>query len=118
MTITYTWNFNPIETAILEDGLTDVVKTVHWQLRGVDNKTGTTHQVIGSETLPSADPSDFIEFESLTEELVKTWVLTQMSKQQDATPEEAEEQLKQSIAQQIELIDHPKIVKKSAPWAV
>lgn len=117
MSITYTWNFDPIETAILENNLADVVKTVHWQFKGIDNETGTEHVLIGSETLPQPDPQDYIEFENITEETVKTWVLTQMSMMRESTPEEAEEDLKQTIADQIDKIDNPKIVLKSPPWA-
>lgn len=116
MTITYTWTFHPIETAIIEGDLSDVVKTVHWQFKGVNDETGTEYELIGSETLPEPTPGDYIEFSELTKDIVTTWVLTQISSSKGITLEEAEEELQQIIAKHIDKIDNPKIMLKSAPW--
>ena len=46
MATTFTWTFDPLETAT-EGDLTDVVKTVHWRITGVsDDDTPVTGTVL------------------------------------------------------------------------
>lgn len=117
MTITYTWNFDPLETKPSEDGLSDVVKTVHWQLHGVDDETGNTGRTIGAQSLSSPDSDEFVLFEDLTQDIVKQWVLSAMIEEELETSEAVEDSLKEKIAQQIEKKNNPPIVNRKAPWS-
>ena len=103
MAIQYTWKIDQLE----RDPATGVVKTAHWNCRGVDEDTENSVHMYGSCHLPLADPenSDFIPFDELSEEDVLAWVW------QAPTKEEREA----SIAEQIELKNNPPIVV-GVPW--
>jgi len=119
MTITYTWNFDPLETKLSEDGLSDVVKTVHWQLYGVDDETRNTGRTIGAQSLSNPDSNEFVLFEDLTQDVVKQWVLSGMINPEEEgleTVEAVEDSLKAKITQQIEKKNNPPIVNRKAPW--
>ena len=110
--ITYNWNFNPLTCHAQLEGHTDVVMTIHWQLSAtevVDDKTYSA-QFIGTTSLEfDASAESFIPFAELTKEVVQQWVETQLG-------EERVEQMKTSLATQIEEQITPKIVNRVAPW--
>ncbi len=110
--ITYNWNFNPLTCHAELEGHTDVVMTIHWQLSAtevVDDKTYSV-QSIGTTSLEfDASAESFIPFSELTKEVVQQWVETQLG-------EERVEQMKASLATQIEEEITPKIVNHPAPW--
>lgn len=61
---TWTWKFHTAKVAD-EDGLTDVVKSIGYQITGT---RGEKEFVIGGETaLGAPNPTNFIPFASLTE---------------------------------------------------
>ena len=76
MSITYNWVINQMDTKPTEDGLTDVVVTVHW--------TRTAEQYVGGEpinvssygTMGCQTPSstDFTAYPDLTYEQVCGWL--------------------------------------------
>lgn len=103
MSIQYTWKVNQLE----RDPATGAVKTAHWDCLGVDEDTGNSVHMYGSNSLPPADPNnpDFIEFDALTEEQVLGWIW------QGPTKEERES----SIAQQIDMKNNPPVVP-GLPW--
>ena len=37
MANTYTWDFPTLDTAPSEDGLSDVIKTIHWRITAVSD---------------------------------------------------------------------------------
>jgi hypothetical protein len=117
MTITYTWNFDPLETKPSEDDLSDVVKTIHWQLHGYDDETGNTGRIIGAQSLSSPDSDEFVLFEDLTQDVVLQWILSTMIKEDLETVEAVEDSLKEKITQQIEKKNNPPIVNRKAPWS-
>jgi hypothetical protein len=73
---TYNWVINQMDTKPQEDGLTDVVVTIHW--------TRTAEQFVGGEpinvssygTMPCTTPSstDFTAYPDLTYEQVCGWL--------------------------------------------
>ena len=115
MTITYTWNFNPLETKPTEGDLSDVVTTIHWQLHGTDDETNASSSNIGTVSVSAADADNFTAFANLTEATVKGWVLAGLA-QDEETAEEAEVRLQQNISNAIDKINNPPIVKRTAPW--
>lgn len=127
MTITYTWNFGPLETKPVDGSLVDVVKTVHYQLHGVDDETSVRGRSIGSVTLSAANGEDFTAFADLTKDKVKGWVLAALAGEASTgedgesvteTSEQVEARLKESVANRIERINNPPVINKTAPWTV
>ena len=126
MAITYTWNFGPLETKPVDGSLVDVVKTVHYQLHGVDDETGASSRSIGVVNLSDANGEDFTVFADLTEDKVKGWVLAALARENSVgdgesvaeTPEQVEARLKESVANRIERLNNPPVVNKTAPWVV
>jgi len=111
--ITYNWNFNPLTCQTHVNDHENVVVTVHWQFSGTtttDDHGTVSEQFIGTQGF-TLDPGQdtFIPFDELTKEIVQEWVETAMG-------EEYIDQMKQSIAMQIEDKIAPKIVNLPAPW--
>lgn len=115
MAITYTWTVDAMDTAPSEDGLTDVVKTVHWranaeetvQVEGQDDKIYTA-SVYGSVGVGSPTPDNFVDYDSLTEDEVLTWVW--------GTSEDFKAEQETNLANQIEEQKNPKIETLPNPW--
>jgi len=107
---TYQWLINQMDTKPNEDGLTDVVVTVHW--------TRTAEQYVGGEpilvsvygTMGCTTPSstDFTAYPDLTYEQVCGWL--------DAGLDVASIDL--GLDQQIENIINPPIIVLPLPWQV
>ena len=71
--ITYTWTISALDCKINENGLQNVVRTVHWRLRGED-EGGTSAEVIGANQVGEPNPDNFTDYESLTKETVVSWL--------------------------------------------
>jgi hypothetical protein len=71
--ITYTWDIFRLDCAPSENGLTDVVKTIHWILQGQD-ENGITASFNNSYPLPSPSPEAFTDYSTLTKETVVGWL--------------------------------------------
>jgi hypothetical protein len=109
MAITYNWVINQLDTAPSEDGLTDVVKIVHY--------TRTAEQFVGGEpinvssygTMGCETPSetDFTAYPDLTYEQVCGWL--------DAGLQVPEIDL--GLDAQIENIINPPIVNLPLPFS-
>jgi hypothetical protein len=108
MATTYQWVINELSTAPSEDGLTDVVKVVHW--------TRTAEQYVGGEpilvssygTMGCTTPSstDFTAYPDLTYEQVCSWL--------DAGLDVPTIDL--GLDKQIEDIINPPIIVLPLPW--
>lgn len=117
MTNTYVWTFNPLETIPSQDGLTDIITTVHWQFTGTNTAdTSITARMIGTETLGNPNTETFIDFNNITHENVKTWVLNKMVEGSEMTIEEKEQSMKDNIDSEIDKVINPPIVKRTPPW--
>jgi hypothetical protein len=101
-----TWNILQLDCYPVQDGLTDVVCTVHWQCNGVDGiYVASAYSTVGVTIDPSAP---YTPYESLTKEQVLEWVWTS-GVDKDAT--------ELSVAQQIELQRNPSIVSLPLPFS-
>lgn len=111
MTVEFTWSIAQLETAVSEDGLTDVVKTAHWTFSAteVDGDKTYTSGSYGSIGFGAPDPQAFTVYAGLTFDEVIGWVTATMGKRQVDAMEEA-------LANNIELQKHPKIVTLPLPW--
>jgi len=105
MAITYTWSFPQFDVAKAEDGLTDVVKTIHWRYDAVDGAFNVG--AYGTVGLGAPNPQDFIPFADLTE----AWAVAAVSASVDVPAMDA------GLAAQIETAKNPPIVPMAAPFA-
>ena len=112
MAITYTWSVDSMDTAPSEDGLTDVVKTVHWRANAeeVVGEETYTATVYSSDGVGDPTPDNFVDYADLTEADVLAWVWD--SSEDFKTDQEA------NLANQIEYQKNPKIETLPNPWAV
>ena len=56
--ITYTWSISKLDCAPSENGLTNIVKIIHWTLAGVD-ENGVSSSISNSYPLSSPSPEAF-----------------------------------------------------------
>jgi len=110
MAITYNWVVDSMDTAPSEDGLTDVVKTVHWRANAeeVVGEETYTATVYGSVGVGDPTPDNFVDYADLTEADVLAWVWD--SSEDFKTDQEA------NLANQIEDQKNPKIKTLPNPW--
>ena len=104
MSITYTWAFPQFDVAKSEDGLTDVVKVIHWTYLGRDGEY--TANAYGTVSLGPPNPDDFIPYADLTEQ----WAIDVCSNRLDIPQMEA------ALATQINNEKNPPIVVLPPPW--
>jgi hypothetical protein len=71
--ITYTWSISKLDCAPAENGLTNIVKVIHWGLTGVD-ENGISASMSNSYPLPSPSTEAFTDYSTLTKETVISWL--------------------------------------------
>ena len=107
MANTYTWDFPTLDTAPSEDGLSDVIKTIHWRITAVDDN-GITASAYGTAA-PELDPDNFVAFDSVTKDWCKEKVLASMDK--------TEAEMQETLDTQIDNLANPPMVSKvPASW--
>ena len=100
----YNWVISAMDTAPSEDGLTDVVKAVHWRYQAQDAEYFV--DVYGSMACTTPSDTDFTAYPDLTEDQVISWLEAGL----DA------EALKAKLDAQIENQKNPPIVNLPLPW--
>lgn len=101
----YNWVIAQLDTAPSEDGLTDVVKTIHWRYQAQDAEYFA--DVYGSMACATPSETDFTAYPDLTEDQVISWL-------EAGNDVEA---LKAYLDAQIENKKNPPIVNLPLPWA-
>ena len=105
--VTYTWNFNPLESYPTASEHTDVVFLVHWQLYG---STGSYQgSSIGTQRVTYDTGSTFIPFNELTYNTVYNWITASMGIK-------TMNQITASVYQSIENQINPPVLIQQAPW--
>lgn len=108
MANTKKWVIAAFDCKPSQDGLTDVVSTVHWRKQAtevVGDKTYTA-DMYGACAVPPAEAESFIAFESLTEEIVIPWLEAVLDV----------EAIDAALDTQIDVAKNPPMVQKAAPW--
>lgn len=100
------WIISSMDTKPSEDGLTDVVATVHWRRQAKDGEYFA--DVYGAMGCAAPDPMAFTPYNELTFDQVCSWL--------DAN--EKVELLDQALDKQIENQKNPPIVQLPLPWNV
>ena len=107
--INYTWNIMQLDCSPLENGLTNVIKAIHWMY--------TAQEVDGDQlisscssyyTLPFPEPEQFVDFETLTEEQVIGWLESTINVSM----------LRNTLANEIATQHNPPIRSLPLPWNV
>lgn len=102
---TYTWSFPQFDVAKAEDGLTDVVKTIHWRY---DAQDGTFNAgAYGSIGLGEPDPNAFVPYTQITAE----WAIACVSAQVNM------EELNAALEGQIANQKNPPVVPMVPPFS-
>ena len=115
MANTYTWDFPTLDTAPSEDGLSDVIKTIHWRITAVsDTETNDEGNYLSSSAYGTAgagevNPDNFVAFDSVTKDWCKAKVLESLDK--------TEAELQANLDTQIDNLANPPMVQKvPAGW--
>ena len=104
--ITYKWIFSAFDCRVDEDGMQDVVTTVHWRYNGT-TEDGISAEIYGAQSVGEPTPDAFTPYPDLSEEQVIGWM--------EETMDVPAMQL--NIAEQIELIINPVMVTLPPPFA-
>ena len=114
MANTYTWDFPTLDTAPSEDGLSDVIKTIHWRITAVsDSEQDADGNYLSAASYgtasPELDPDNFVAFNSITKDWCKERVLASLG--------QTEADLQANLDTQIDNLANPPIVQKvPAGW--
>ena len=98
------WVVSQLDTAPSEDGLTDVVKTVHYRYQGQDEQYFA--EVYGVLSCATPSDTDFTAYEDLTYEQVCAWLVAGIDV----------EAMDTNLAAQIENQKNPPIIQLPLPW--
>ena len=98
------WVVSQLDTAPSEDGLTDVVKTVHWRYQEQDAEYFA--EVYGTMACATPSETDFTAYEDLTYEQVCAWLIAGLDV----------EAMDTNLAAQIENQKNPPIINLPLPW--
>lgn len=75
--MSHTWKVAALDYAVSQDGLSNVVTTVHWTCSKED-ENGNSGHAYGTHSLPAPDPSDFTAWDDLDEFTVLSWMTADM----------------------------------------
>ena len=99
------WIISAMDTAPSEDGLTDVVKTVHWRRQEQDGEYFA--DVYGTMSCSAPDPMAYTPYADLTFDQVCSWLEDNLDVAQ----------LDAALEQQIENQKNPPIINLPLPWS-
>lgn len=116
---TFNWGIPAVERTLSVDGLTDVIKTVHWRYRATD-ENGVTAESYGAMSTNDPNPQDFTPFTEVTESDVILWLEDILDTVPEGEAIQGEElpgveisqlqQMQESLQAQIELLKQPKTI--------
>jgi hypothetical protein len=107
MSNTYTWKIDSLDCFPSLENQKNVVSNIHWRVNGNDGTNFAT--VYGTQSIAYTDKSQFIDYESLTEDSVISWLKNAMGNEQVST-------IQSSLDSQISVLANPPIVTPPLPW--
>ena len=75
--MSHTWKVAALDYAVSQDGLSNVVTTVHWTCSKED-ENGNSGSAYGTHSLPAPDPNNFTAWDNLDEFTVLSWMTADM----------------------------------------
>ena len=108
--MTATWTVSTMERTLTQGDLSDVVTTLHWQVKDSETVGDVTHsgRCYGTVGLEAPDPDSFTAYADLTEVDVIAWAKAAIGTEQVAAYET-------SVANQIEMSKNP-VSASGVPW--
>jgi hypothetical protein len=105
--INYTWSILGLDCSLSENGLSNVIKVIHWQLTGKD-ENGVVESISNSYPLQNLDQDseNFKDFSTLTKEMIISWLENSLDVQY----------LKQRISNNISNYYNQPIIPLPLPW--
>ena len=121
MAVTHTWSVNNQLQTRTQDGLSEVVFSVVWNLSSEETVDGTTYTISSANQISlntdNLDPATYTAFADLTEDQVVGWTKDQIdanaTEGQGVVCAEWEAGHDRNIAKQI----NPPTAVETAPWA-
>ena len=121
MAVTHTWSVNNQLQTRTQDGLSEVVFSVVWNLYSEETVDGTTYRISSANQISlntdNLDPATYTAFADLTEDQVVGWTKDQIdanaAEGQGVVCAEWEAGHDRNIAKQI----NPPTAVETAPWA-
>ena len=112
MANTYTWTINALDIHTSVGSLANVVYNIHWGMTATSDQNdeeGNPYvaSTIGTQTVSAPDETDFTDFESLTQDIVESWL---ESSQMEV------DQIKAGLDFQIQEQITPSTQTKDVPW--
>ncbi len=104
----YNWTITALECKALEDGLTNVISTIHWRYSAT-NENGITAETYGAQNVSLdtlVNPENFIQYINVTKEIIIGWLESTL----DITL------IQENLNKQIDLIITPVIVSLPLPF--
>ena len=98
--MSYTWKVSSLDYAVSQDGLSNVVTTVHWTCSKED-ENGNSGYAYGTHGLPEPDPDNFVEWDALDESTVLSWMTADMASRADEGEETEVDRVQASVDAQI-----------------
>ena len=108
MANTKKWIISSLECKPSENGLTNVVTGIHWRKQATEDINGKSKTVdlYNVCAVPDASNESFVAFESLTEEIIISWLEAILDI----------ESINNALDAKLEDYKNPPLVQKRAPW--
>jgi hypothetical protein len=71
--ITYKWVIPALNCIVSQDGLSNVVKGIHWRYQGTDENNNMS-DLFGYQEIGAVDPENFTPYSALTIEVTSGWL--------------------------------------------
>lgn len=92
-----------------------VVTAIHWRYLGT-NDNNVSYETYGMTGVGEPNPEEFTDFDNLTLEIVSGWLESIYSKKVEEQEFTQLQMMQNNIAEQIELIEHPKNIILDPPF--
>ena len=112
--MSFTWKVSALDYAVLQDGLANVVTTVHWRVSKED-ENGNSGYSYGTHALSAPDPDNFTAWDDLGEYTVISWCIASMIAQAGEGEETEVDRVQSSVDAQIAEKANP-TNKTGVPW--
>lgn len=98
--MSYQWKVAALDYAVSQDGLANVVTTVHWTCSKED-ENGNSGYAYGTHGLSAPDPANFTAWDDLDEFTVLSWMTSHMVAQTAEGEESEVDRVQASVDAQI-----------------
>lgn len=73
ITYTFTWSIPALDVAPSQNGLDNVVKTIHWRYR-ITSSDDMSEEIYGTVGLGDPESSTFLSYDEITQPMVEQWL--------------------------------------------